>query len=643
MTDSILSIPSNTFEYNISDNFLNENINTYNSTNLTTKNFNNVYELSNIAVSINVTESAENAGHYILKFKAEDIVFKSKLTVNSDESSNNVYLEKMLPEDADISDPQPTVESVRDSVPDDLKLTYIQSVAPKEPEFQFYTDRNYSKLYIKVFSNRGSGVSDGWLSFNNDNKFIVIDNFTNDDLTSMNLYQYFNFILPSFIAYQLDDLYNGLPLTTELNSTQFYYTNDALANGPKNINLGGIKLIIQGYDLYSSNNNSINTPTENNDKYELLFSGTEGDYTRFCLEFVDTATDNYIYFTDGSYDTSKKSVICKLFKDILHNGIYAYILLSDSGINTDSELLKNKVWLGIGDDGKLQLVENINSSINLLNYFTNTAVTTTTEGFTNSTRKSNFMNNEGYKIINTPNSSSNEPSQVAASTPESCAAYCYGNGTTTNIGAYFNGNTDSTNDTGINCKCYSKVNMTETGNALEETILFGTMAMNHRNSSNVTRTLTVDSATQCLSSCLVDDTGVDSNENKAYTFDGNTNTDNCTCHVSTEITYNDADGKVTGPTQTYVEQSDYIPLVKYFETSALFNYFKTPGMRTLLIIFKIISVSVALILYSYYSHYDMPVFQFIKVILIAIFSELYLIYGFVKLVLTSYKKGVHEV
>jgi len=52
---------------------------------------------------------------------------------------------------------------------------------------------------------------------------------------------------------------------------------------------------------------------------------------------------------------------------------------------------------------------------------------------------------------------------------------------------------------------------------------------------------------------------------------------------------------------------------------------------------------VALILYSYYSHYDMPVFKIIKVILIIIFSELYLMYGFIKLVLTPYKKGAHEV
>ena len=91
--------PSNTFEYQLSSNFLNDNINTYNDTNMTTKIFNNVYELTKIPVSVNITESTENAGHYIFKFKAEDIVFKSKLTVDdssADGASNEVYLEKML-------------------------------------------------------------------------------------------------------------------------------------------------------------------------------------------------------------------------------------------------------------------------------------------------------------------------------------------------------------------------------------------------------------------------------------------------------------------------------------------------------------------------------------------------------------------
>ena len=632
--------PSNTFEYQLSSNFLNDNINTYNDTNMTTKIFNNVYELTKIPVSVNITESTENAGHYIFKFKAEDIVFKSKLTVDdssADGASNEVYLEKMLPEDADISNPQPTVESVRDYVPDDLKLTYIQSVIPKEPEFQFYTDRNYKSLYIKVFRNRSSGVSDGWLSLNDNDKFIVVDS-----LSSKDLYEYFAFILPSFVAYKLYDEYNGIPITTELNSSQFYYTQEALASGPLNINLGNVKLIIQGYDLYSSTNNSINTPTENNDKYELLFLGLEGNYVNFCLEHVDAATDNLIYFTDGSWDTNKPSVKCKLFKDIYKNGIYVYILLSESGIDTTSESLKNKVWLGIGDDGNLQLVENINSSINLLNYFINmkSATENTTEEFTNANSSqnssSNFINYAGYRIVSNPNATANEPSA------SSCASYCYNRDPSNNIGAYFNGDADD-----FKCKCYSKINMTETNNPAEETILFGMMAMDHKNASNVSRTLTSDSPENCASSCLVDANGAYTSSNKAFTFDTNKTSDNCTCHVSTEITYNDANGKVTGPTPTYLEeeeaQEDYIPLLKYFETSSLLNYFKEPGMRTLLIIFKIISVSVALILYSYFSHEDMAIFRLIKFILVAMFSELYLIYGFITLVLTPYKKGIYEV
>ena len=173
--------------------------------------------------------------------------------------------------------------------------------------------------------------------------------------------------------------------------------------------------------------------------------------------------------------------------------------------------------------------------------------------------------------------------------------------------------------------------------------------MNHKNTSNVTRTLTANNETECSASCLVNNSGVYTPENKTFTFDSNKTQDNCTCHVSTEISYNGGEGKITGPTQTTIEetveevQEDYIPLVKYFETSTLFNLFKQPGMRTLYIIFKIITVIVAAILYSYYSHYDTPVFQLIKFILVVIFSELYLIYGFIKLVLTPYRKGIHEV
>ena len=727
-------IPSNTFEYMISGDYLTNYADIFRKTTIITKNFNNIYELTNVPVHLNIKLSSENTTRYLLNFKAEDVTFKCKLSVytqdtnnittepspdnvtldstdkckgftyrstdmmcwlkeggelvskndnlissvkqtdgtyknyadydvsgghfasfdnismddckkecnniegfqniNNTDTSKEVYLEKMLPEDMAISDTQPETDSVRDVVPDDLKLVNLETVKPKEPEFKFFTDKNYTKLYIQVFSNRGSDASDGWLALNGDNKFIISESPTN----ASDFYTLFEFILPKFIAYKLEGGFNGIPIKTQLNSDQFYYSEEALTKGVKNSNLGDIQIIIQGYDLYTSQNNSTNSPAENKDTYQLLFLDIEGVYSKFCLMQAGNAIDGKkIYITESSDDFNREPVICKLFKDIYSNGIYIYVLLKDSGITDTDILLQNKIWVAIGDDGKLQLVENIYNSINMVNYLTNSNIIV--ESFTNNTNNANNIstnvyNFPGYKIISNPNAT------AAEVTPESCAAYCYNRNPEGNVGAYFNRNSED-----FNCKCYSNVTLTETQDTADESILFGSMIMDHRNNSKISRTLTTDDATECNTSCLVDENGLYTDENVAFTFDSNKTEENCTCHTSTEITYNDSEGKITGPVQTIEEDidEDYIPLQKYFETSSLFNFFRQPGMRTLLIMFKVITVSVALILYSYYSHYDMPVVQAVKFIFIAIFSELYLMYGFIKLVLTPYRKGIHEV
>ena len=210
---------------------------------------------------------------------------------NNTDTSKEVYLEKMLPEDMDILDTQPVVESVRDIVPDDLKLVNLQTVKPKEPEFRFFTDKTYSKLYINVISNRGSDATDGWLALNDDNKLTIVT----DPANAGDLYKQFNFILPTFVAHKLDDNFNGQPFTTQLNSDQFYYTEDALVKGVKNTNLGIIKMVIQGYDLYSSLNNSTNSPVDNKDKYQLLFLDIEGTYSKFCLVEAENQGDGKKY------------------------------------------------------------------------------------------------------------------------------------------------------------------------------------------------------------------------------------------------------------------------------------------------------------------------------------------------------------
>ena len=98
----------------------------------------------------------------------------SKTPSTSTTTSSVVYLEKMLAEDTYITDPSSTITttSVVDSLPDDLQLTQIVNVMPQQPEFKFYTNKNYSELYIQVISN-SSGISDGWLKLNDDSKFEI--------------------------------------------------------------------------------------------------------------------------------------------------------------------------------------------------------------------------------------------------------------------------------------------------------------------------------------------------------------------------------------------------------------------------------------------------------------------------------------
>ena len=553
------SIPSNTFEYQIPSNLLDEN--TYNTTSIITKQFNNIYELKDISVSLNIVESSDPLT-YELNFKAEDNIFNVKL--NTDDA-DNVYVEKVLPEDINTitttdttdtnnTDPEYAI-SVALALPDELKISTLMSTTPLIPGFKFYSNSDYSLCYVKIITTLGTGLSSGWLALDEKKKFIVVYTFNSDDLSKMNLYDYFQFILPSFVEYKVSDDIIGSTLTTTLNSDQFYYTNDALSSGPINSDLGSIYLAIQGYDLYTSVSTSTNSIDDNKNIYILYFIDVYGTYETFCLEYVENSDNDHIYVTDSSYDSEKESVKCKFFKDTNTDDVYIYVILEDSGLDTDnlSSLTKNKVWLSIGDDNKLELIENMTSSLNVKNILNNSIVT---EGFTNSnntnsnntnsnnTSGTTFTNIIGYSVSNNPIFNTQK------STTDSCASYCYNLDKPT-VGAYFNSDADD-----INCKCYSQVNMTETGETTDQTILFGTMTMDHKNISDVTRTLTADSADECKSSCLLNDNGTYSSTNKAFTFNGNETADNCTCHESTEISYYEGEGYTTGPIETTEVNAD---------------------------------------------------------------------------------------
>ena len=86
----------------------------------------------------------------------------------------------------------------------------------------------------------------------------------------------------------------------------------------------------------------------------------------FCLEYVENSDSNHIYVTDSSYDSEEESVKCKFFKDTDTDDVYIYVILEDSGLDTDNlSSLTKKKWLSIGDDNKLELIENMTSSLNV--------------------------------------------------------------------------------------------------------------------------------------------------------------------------------------------------------------------------------------------------------------------------------------
>lgn len=665
-------IPPNTFEYKVADAIYSKDDTKFHDTKFNTKYFNNVYELTNIPVDIRMEKSENMLGNIQIKFKAEEVIFKSKLTSEKNEEDTVVYLSKMLPEDTHVQEPEVYKTSVRDNIPEDLKIPFTMVKKPKEPEFKFYTDKYFKKIYVKVLSNRGV-YSDGWLSLDDNNKFIVVEEI--DKIFDFK--DYIPFILPKMYPFKLDKN-TVMPMITNLDTTMLTFTPDYIAKNPMNMNLGQMKLGLLDYnsDTLSGSvaNNKSDPYSMNMDIYELFLEGSEGSYVKLCL--LNPIKGN-IYVTESSADNTMVSIKCKLFREISTNGVYIYVLLKESGLDSSTfdtftkSHTKNYTWLGIGDDGKLQLMNNIFSGININEFIKikekdadvvnvsqdNTGGEIVSEGFTNNNDAEgndegntpsgvNFMYYPEHTATATPEKDDN----VYQTSAENCAKYCY-NRDPSYVGAYFNKNKKGGE---INCDCYSKIVMTSGGDKNDETILFGNAITNHHNISNVTRTITTKNSEECSINCLVDKNGYYTEGVKGYTFDKDEEKDNCKCHTDMNISYmpltggtkDEVKNKVTGATHTVLDEDneiDYEPLTKYFETSRLFGFLRNPGVRTLLIIGKITTAVIALILYSYFSHEDLPTFRFLKGMLVIVFSEIYLIYGFIKVVLMDYRKRHFEV
>ena len=119
------------------------------------------------------------------------------------------YLEKRLPED--VVDDNMIYETIGDDIDPELRLQSLSDTHLKEPEFAFYTNKTFSKLYIRVFRSDSRNAS-GWLGVD-DNTFIVSSNHTDASNNVLNAKNVLNDlfdigILPVIYPYILDEMFN---------------------------------------------------------------------------------------------------------------------------------------------------------------------------------------------------------------------------------------------------------------------------------------------------------------------------------------------------------------------------------------------------------------------------------------------------
>ena len=235
-----------------------------------------------------------------------------------------------------------------------------------------------------------------------------------------------------------------------------------------------------------------------------------------------------------------------------------------------------------------------------------------------------------YKIVSNPDDQPPDVNSVGS---------CYNECASDNnfIGMYYD--TDAKT-----CSCYDEVILANTGVESDISVInYDTNGRlnNYKNTRDVTKTVTVDSADACKTACQLDSDGNISSTNFGYTYTESNNT--CTCHAGYDI--RPSDGDTTGKTDLIVvsQEEDYDPLTQYISTSPTIRSLTSRTNRIIYLVFKIASIIVALLVYSYFAHKDTKPFQIIKVIMIILFSELYLVYQAINIMILKNHRLSHTI
>ena len=397
--------------------------------------------------------------------------------------------------------------------------------------------------------------------------------------------------------------------------------------------------------LYFAVNHNIDTYLDN------VWFGLNEDNMFVLVKDVNTAINFYDYIRDTSFSSndvvSVSDAVTLDFGNANTTGI-EYTEMSQRLLNSTTNTGNS------GNTGNSVTVEGFtnmallspaaylydkvsNFFTNVFNFDTSTLESNTennnNETGSDSVNNSNIPSNnilQKYSIVSNP---SNEPS---ANSLDDCYALC--NEDTNVIGLYYD--TDSGN-----CKCYDEVILANTGVETDVSVINyndnGRLS-GYRNTRDVTQTSTVDSDEACNLACQLDSDGGISSTNLGYTYTESKTSDNCTCHNGYDI--RPSDGDITGKTNlTDTTEDDYEPLKEYVRTSSIIRHLTSPTNRVVYWIFKIASVIVALLLYSYFAHRDTTTFQIIKAILIILFSELYLVYQVINIMVLKNHRLSHTI
>ena len=677
-----------TFRYHLLDDKLNEySQGKFSKTGFYSKNFRNVWELYAKEIYINILKT--QTGKYKITFKVENETFEAKLTTRKVENENVSYLEKQLIEDRTNQNTlnSRTYTTVADDIDEELRLPGLNDMTIIGPEYEFYTNKTYSSLYIKVFT----GDIEKWLSFDKNNQFILVSNFT--DATNMVNYLFDSGILPVLYVYELEytnDMDVGIPIETTFNTNQITNVN------PFNVNLPNVELIIN-YELDTGSNGITGTQTKNNimatcsttennmscdsSVYKLSYNNLNGKtfylgaaekndrlYLTEVLTEVDAVPLQFFQTDSGKVCIMAIHDAIKTFKNENDDtAVYSV----DYNNRQLAQIIDTQIWLGINKNDinqSLVFVENVNDSLDLREYLKESknevkiqqlsgnivkdtyqsAKTmnnaTSLEQFDNFTRPARstkpmreaFENEsnhaplndvtipyKGHKMVSRPRNLGNAKSW------EECQKFCQydpgGKKTNSFLGTFYDSN-PSEND---NCFCYSDISMSYTNENNHTVTTLKDPIPDHKNAGKSTKTTSKETLGSCLEECRLDKNGNLIDTNKTVSFDSNKTEDNCTCHEETII--RPAKGHYVKTIPTVEVEEDYEPIQKYIETSDLIEQFFTPQNTKIFMILKIVTAIVALITYLYFSHYDMGFMKGIKVILVMLFSEFYLLYQFINI------------